>query len=641
MNQPPHPPTTTKPSSTTPQKLSQTDRSKDLEILNQLGEGSFGAVYRARHKATNSTVAVKIIPNASHSHGSDSETDKIMSEIDILARCDSAFIVGYFECFLKPPKKRLDGGEMWIIMEYCEGGSILDFLEGVGGLHSYGEGEEVIRAVCASIVLGLEYLHGVANVCHRDIKGGNVLLTNDGHVKLADFGVSAELTNTLNKRKTVVGSPYWMAPEVIKESHYDGRADVWSLGITAIEMAEGHPPHSSLHPMRAIFVIPTKPAPSLQDVDAWSPEMLDFIRCCCKKDPGQRYDSALLASHTFIKRDVNELRRIHKHRIGHRENYGQRGRGGRYASIGNGNRAPGLPALQRFMLMMKQMKEAEQREKTTKHSFQAESQAFRQNVEQTVNDPSMQEQDINMDSSHQFFDENQDFAQNQLSFFTANNDDTKTPSRRNAAHNSDYRQSNSDLEKISEMPEWNPSFDAAGAFLKGDHNQGPSKNEPIHHFTPQDDKYKPPKRLQIEPSLAGDTILRDELDKLSRTFEAKLATLQAAHELAQQQLIADAKLRNSVPLDVSVLMRKAAERSDKERESREVFQSSMHCSFMPGVVRNLSAIKPASVVSPNRKGMDTRKVSGKSQFVDAMSTMPSTEPEGSGSDTSSYHSSVR
>jgi serine/threonine kinase 3 len=313
------------------QKLSDKDQSKDFEILNLLGEGSFGAVYRAKHKKNSETVAVKIIPNAtSNTNGIDSETDKIMSEISILSRCDSAFIVGYFECFVKPPKKRLDNGEMWIIMEYCEGGSILDFLERAGGLHSYGEGEEVIRACCASIVLGLEYLHGVASVCHRDIKCGNVLLTNDGHVKLADFGVSAELTNTLNKRKTVVGSPFWMAPEVIKESHYDGRADVWSLGITAIEMAEGHPPHSSLHPMRAIFVIPTKPAPSLQDLDAWSSEMLDFIRCCCEKDPSQRYDSALLASHTFIKRDFNELRRIHKNRIGIRESYGRKG--GQYAS---------------------------------------------------------------------------------------------------------------------------------------------------------------------------------------------------------------------------------------------------------------------------------------------------------------------
>ncbi len=184
------------------QQLATTDRSSDLTILNRLGEGSFGTVWRARYKPTNQIVAVKIIPNTP---SFDSETDKMMSEIDILSRCDSPFIVGYMSCFVKPPAKRLGESELFIIMEYCDGGSILDYIEKAGGMGSYAEGEEVIKAACASIVLGLEYLHGVANVCHRDIKAGNVLLTNDGHVKLADFGVSAEMTNTLNKRKTFVG----------------------------------------------------------------------------------------------------------------------------------------------------------------------------------------------------------------------------------------------------------------------------------------------------------------------------------------------------------------------------------------------------------------------------------------------------
>ncbi len=648
-------------------KLSQTDRSKDLEVLNKLGEGAFGSVYRARHKSTNATVAVKIIPNTSLPQGGgggdsnktnnnnnggdphqmiDSETDKIMSEIDILARCDSAFIVGYFECFIKPPKKRLDMGEMWIIMEYCDGGSMLDFLEKNGGLHCYAEGEEVIRAVCASIVLGLEYLHGVENVCHRDIKCGNVLLTNDGHVKLADFGVSAELTNTLNKRKTVVGSPFWMAPEVIKESHYDGRADVWSLGITAMEMAEGHPPHSNLHPMRAIFVIPTKPAPSLQDVDAWSPEMLDFIRCCCKKDPSQRYDSALLAGHTFIKRDVNELRRIHKNRIGIRESYG---RGGRYASIGNGSRAPGLPALQRFMMMVNKSVVAEQTKKSNdipKNSFDGQGREFRQHVAQTSNNPSLQEQ--YMDPSNRFFEEDYDSKEgmNQVSFFTANNnDDSKTPTRRSVPLHREYNQrGNSDLEKISEIPEWNPDFDAARAFMHGDQSQSPahkqSSQQEFNIFTPQDEKYKPPKQLHLEPSIANDKKLCDELEKLSKTFEAKLATLQAAHELAQQKLIAEAKLRNSVPLDVSFLMKKAAERSDKEKHTKEVIQNSAHCSFIPEVVRNLNPNAGTSSL-PRPKGV-SRTVSSNSNYVDAISIMHSnTEPENSGSDTSSYYGSVK
>lgn len=630
-------------------QLSQTDRSKDLEILNLLGEGSFGAVYRAKHIATNSTVAVKIIPNAtsnSQHGGIDTETDKIMSEIDILSRCDSAFIVGYFECFVKPPKKKLDCGEMWIIMEYCDGGSILDYLEKAGGLHSYSEGEEVIRAVCASIVLGLEYLHGVANVCHRDIKCGNVLLTNDGHVKLADFGVSAELTNTLNKRKTVVGSPFWMAPEVIKESHYDGRADVWSLGITAIEMAEGHPPHSSLHPMRAIFVIPTKPAPSLQDLDAWSPEMLDFIRCCCKKDPSQRYDSALLASHTFVKRDVNELRRIHKNRIGIRDTYG---RGGRYASIGNGSRPPGLPALQRFMMMVNESAESERKKKAVaKNSIAAEENDFSKNIEPSAND-----------QTHRRFDSN-DSLRNKVAF----NDDSKTPTRRSGPPRNDFRHSSGvDLEKISEIPEWNPDFDAARAFMQGGQSNDSTTDLSFHAFNPHDERYKPPKPLEIEPSLANDEVLRDELDKLSKTFEAKLATLQAAHELAQQKLIAQAKLRNSVPMDVSFLMLKAAERNKKERETKEVIRKSAHCSFMPGVVQNLnpnadisqngellkqdssnSEYADALQISNAPKSSMSRQVSGNSQYVDAISLVQSntpTEPEGSGSDTSSYYDTAK
>ena len=106
-----------------------------------------------------------------------------------------------------------------------------------------------------------------------------------------------------------------MAPEVIRESHYDGRADVWSLGITAVEMAEGAPPHANLHPLRAIFVIPTKPAPTLADPDQWSPEMLDFVRCCCQKDPSQRHDSALLSAHPFVKQEVIALRAMYRNEV--------------------------------------------------------------------------------------------------------------------------------------------------------------------------------------------------------------------------------------------------------------------------------------------------------------------------------------
>jgi serine/threonine protein kinase len=141
------------------------DKSEDLNLHHRLGEGSFGAVYMALHQPTGATVAVKIIPNAG---GTASEDEKIKGEIDILSRCDSPYIVGYFECFIKPPSD-VKPGEMWIVMEYCEGGSMTDLIEASGGFNLP---EDCIRGVCASIVLGLEYLHGVANVCHRDIKCG-------------------------------------------------------------------------------------------------------------------------------------------------------------------------------------------------------------------------------------------------------------------------------------------------------------------------------------------------------------------------------------------------------------------------------------------------------------------------------------
>ena len=593
------------------------DRSDALEILALLGEGSFGAVYRARHKETDAVVAVKIIPEMNHGgHGDgehDTEADKIMSEIDILSRCDSPFIVGYFECFVKPPAKRLDNGEMWIVMEYCEGGSMSDLIEAGGGLNGYGEGEDVIRAVCASIVLGLEYLHGVANVCHRDIKCGNVLLTNDGHVKLADFGVSAELTNTINKRKTVVGSPFWMAPEVIRESHYDGRADVWSLGITCIEMAEGAPPHANLNPLRAIFVIPTKPAPTLADPDAWSPDMLDFIRCCCKKDPNQRHDSALLASHPFIKREVNDLRALHKQNIGVRDARYKKG-SSRYAHMADASRRqPGLPALNRFMLRMKRSLEKVMSERD---NLAVEGGAL-QNLERVgeadvgnVNGRHTDRLDIvgedarettltphkgGINGTSQDFDKKTAPA---VHHHAMNRDRSDSPDwRSNSGSNGSVRHT-VDTSAVAQTPAFDP-------FSPG--NAHGSSSGGIAHFSPYSEKYHPPKPLEVEPALAKDPVFREELDKLSKTFESKLQTLRVAHELAQQQLIAEAKLRNRMPLDVSSLMAKAAERNVAETESRAIIRDAENCSFMPGIIQNITGQKMPQINKPQVIDEDEEK----------------------------------
>jgi len=402
------------------------------------------------------------------------------------------------------------------------------------------------------------------------------------------------------KYQKILCSPFWMAPEVIRESHYDGRADVWSLGVTAIEMAQGQPPHADLNPMRAIFVIPQKPAPTLVNPDAWSTEMLDFIRCCCKKDPSQRYDSKRLSSHTFIRRSVNELRRIHQQRMDIRGSYGRRS--SKSLIDDASNRPPGLMALQRFMKMMNQSRSTESKG----NEISSGKQIFHGSAKEFEN------------GNDDFFSGNQNGHDNNSEFFTAN--DLATPPRGGARSNALKKnitgQLDHSLEKISEMPEWNPNFDAAGAFSKGnidttdvvERESRPARIEGV--FTPQDEKYRPPRPIEIDPSLANDKNFMEELEKLSKTFESKLATLRAAHELAQQHLIARAKLRNQVPLDVSCLMNKAAKRNDAEKETRQIIRQSAHCSFIPGVVQSISNMNPLS----------------KDEFHDAMSRQQSGSP---------------
>lgn len=258
------------------------DPTEIFEFLAQLGEGSYGSVYKALDKRDGKIVAIKVLEV-------ENEDTALQREIDILSQCDSKYIVAYKGSFEKD-------GHIWIVMEYCGAGSICDIM----AICDITLNEAQIAVILKKALLGLQYLH-TQNKIHRDIKAGNILLNHNGECKLADFGVSAELTQSMPKRTTTIGTPYWMAPEVLQAQQYNGKADIWSLGVTAIEMAVGEPPLSNIHPMRALFMIPNNPPPTLPNPQNWSNEFKDFVKVCLNKNPDKRPDATtLLKKHPFI-----------------------------------------------------------------------------------------------------------------------------------------------------------------------------------------------------------------------------------------------------------------------------------------------------------------------------------------------------
>lgn len=254
---------------------------EEFSELTKIAEGSSGTVYRGVYMETGGAVAIKILPIKS-----EKTRMEVQNEITMQIASAHPNVVQYTGHWVY-------GSEFWVALELMDGGSLTDLL-------AFQELEEPqIALICREIVTALASLHE-ANRMHRDIKSDNIMFTRKGDVKLGDFGYSIELTPAAATRKSVVGTPYWMAPELIRGQPYDCLVDVWSLGIAALECAEGEPPYIEYPPLRALFLIATHGSPSLRDPDRYSKDFQSFLARCLEVDVTKRATAKELLSHPFL-----------------------------------------------------------------------------------------------------------------------------------------------------------------------------------------------------------------------------------------------------------------------------------------------------------------------------------------------------
>lgn len=268
--------------------ISKEDPNLIYKNKKKIGEGAAGEVYLATHSKTSEKIAIKIMPL------NNQNMKLLVTEIGIMKTSSHPNIVKYIDSYLV-------GEHIWVVMEYMGRGCLTEVLEQFEYVQM---DERQIACVCLNTLKGLQYIHSLRRI-HRDIKSDNILIGSEGEVKLADFGYAAQLTQDKQKRNTIVGTPYWMAPELIRGQNYDIKVDIWSLGIMAMEMAEGEPPYMEFPPLRALFLITTKGIPDLKEPQKWSSEFKDFIKKCLDKEPHSRADADKMLKHPFLKKACN------------------------------------------------------------------------------------------------------------------------------------------------------------------------------------------------------------------------------------------------------------------------------------------------------------------------------------------------